>query len=71
MRSTLRAMLALAIAGAAGGKPIVFWRAVRHYRDDPVDPDWGPTLIQDWSFTPTEQGRRWRAALLGQPLPPE
>ena len=35
------------------------------------DPDWGPTLVQDWSFTPTEQGRLWKAALLGQPLPPE
>jgi endoglucanase len=35
------------------------------------DPDWGPTLIRDWSFTPTEQGRLWKAALLGQPLPPE
>jgi endoglucanase len=35
------------------------------------DPDWGPTLIRDWSFTPTEQGLLWKAALLGQPLPPE
>jgi hypothetical protein len=35
------------------------------------DVDWGPTLIQDWSFTPTEQGRLWRAAMLGQPLPAE
>jgi endoglucanase len=35
------------------------------------DPDWGPTLIRDWSFAPTEQGRLWKAALLGQPLPPE
>jgi hypothetical protein len=35
------------------------------------DPDWGPTLIRDWSFTPTEQGRLWKAALSGQPLPPE
>ena len=35
------------------------------------DPDWGPTLISDWSFTPTEQGRLWKAALLRQPLPPE
>ncbi len=35
------------------------------------DPDWGPTLIRDWSFTPTEQGRLWKAALLRQPLPPE
>ena len=35
------------------------------------DVDWGPTLIEDWSFTPTEQGRLWKAALLGQPLPAE
>lgn len=28
-----------------------------------------PTLIQDRSFTPTEQGRLWKAAMLGQPLP--
>jgi endoglucanase len=35
------------------------------------DPDWGPTLVQDWSFTPTEQGLLWKAAMLGQPLPPE
>jgi hypothetical protein len=35
------------------------------------DVDWGPTLIEDWSFTPTEQGRLWRAALLGRPLPAE
>jgi aryl-phospho-beta-D-glucosidase BglC (GH1 family) len=35
------------------------------------DPDWGPTLIRDWSFTPTEQGRLWKAALLRQPLPAE
>jgi endoglucanase len=35
------------------------------------DPDWGPTLVRDWSFTPTEQGQLWKAALLGQPLPPE
>jgi lysophospholipase L1-like esterase len=24
------------------------------------DPDWSPTLIADWSFTPTEQGRFFR-----------
>jgi hypothetical protein len=35
------------------------------------DPDWGPTLVSDWSFAPTEQGLLWKAALLGQPLPPE
>ncbi len=35
------------------------------------DPDWGPTLVSDWSFTPTGQGRLWKAAMLGQPLPPE
>jgi hypothetical protein len=35
------------------------------------DVDWGPTLIRDWSFTPTEQGRLWKAAMLGQPLPAE
>jgi endoglucanase len=33
------------------------------------DPDWGPTLIRDWSFKPTEQGRLWKAAMLEQPLP--
>ena len=33
------------------------------------DPDWGPTLIGDWSFTPTEQGLLWKAAMLGKPLP--
>ncbi|HSD65419.1 MAG TPA: glycoside hydrolase family 5 protein [Vicinamibacteria bacterium] len=33
------------------------------------DVDWGPTLIEDWGFTPTEQGRLWKAAMLGQPLP--
>jgi endoglucanase len=33
------------------------------------DVDWGPTLIEDWSFTPTEQGLLWKAAMLGQPLP--
>jgi endoglucanase len=31
--------------------------------------DWGPTLIRDWSFTPTEQGELWKAAMLGRPLP--
>jgi endoglucanase len=35
------------------------------------DVDWGPTLIEDWAFTPTEQGRLWKAALQGRPLPPE
>jgi hypothetical protein len=35
------------------------------------DVDWGPTLIRDWSFTPTEQGEVWRAALLGRQLPKE
>jgi hypothetical protein len=25
------------------------------------DVDWGPTLIRDWSFTPTEQGELWAA----------
>ena len=33
------------------------------------DVEWGPTLIADWNFTPTEQGRLWKAAMLGQPLP--
>ncbi|MCH5375231.1 MAG: cellulase family glycosylhydrolase, partial [Planctomycetes bacterium] len=27
------------------------------------DPDWSPTLISDWSFTPTEQGRFFRNVL--------
>jgi len=35
------------------------------------DPDWGPTLIRDWSFAPTEQGEVWKAALQGKPLPRE
>lgn len=35
------------------------------------DPQWAPTLIRDWQFTPTEQGALFRAAMLGQPLPPE
>jgi hypothetical protein len=34
------------------------------------DPDWGPTLIRDWTFAPTEQGELFRAAMLGRPLPP-
>jgi endoglucanase len=33
------------------------------------DVDWGPTLIRDWSFTPTEEGELFRAAMLGRPLP--
>ena len=33
------------------------------------DVDWVPTVIADWEFTPTEQGRLWKAAMLGQPLP--
>ena len=33
------------------------------------DADWGPTLIGDWSFTPTEEGELFRAAMLGRPLP--
>jgi hypothetical protein len=33
------------------------------------DADWGPTLIRDWSFTPTEEGELFRAAMLGRPLP--
>jgi aryl-phospho-beta-D-glucosidase BglC (GH1 family) len=31
------------------------------------DPDWTPTLIEDWDFTPTEQGALFKAELLGQP----
>jgi len=33
------------------------------------DVDWGPTLIEDWTYAPTEQGLLWKAAMLGQPLP--
>ncbi len=35
------------------------------------DPQWAPTLIEDWAFTPTEEGALFKAALLGQPLPPD
>ena len=35
------------------------------------DPQWGPTLISDWQFTPTEQGALFKAAMLGRPLPSE
>lgn len=35
------------------------------------DPDWSPTLIRDWDFTPTEQGAFFRAALRGEPSPAE
>jgi endoglucanase len=27
------------------------------------DPDWGPTMISDWDYTPTEQGRFFRYVL--------
>jgi aryl-phospho-beta-D-glucosidase BglC (GH1 family) len=66
-----------------GGVPVVgtnhYGRAILSYMEKRgmswaawcFDPDWGPTLIRDWSFAPTEQGRLWRAAMLGQPLPPE
>jgi hypothetical protein len=32
------------------------------------DPHWGPTLIEDWSFTPTRQGKYFKKAL-STPLP--
>lgn len=35
------------------------------------DPDWAPTLIRDWDFTPTEEGAFFRAVLRGEPLPIE
>jgi endoglucanase len=31
------------------------------------DPDWTPTLVRDWDFTPTEQGSFFRSALRGEP----
>ncbi len=34
------------------------------------DPDWSPQLIRDWDFSPTEQGRLFRAKLMElNPLP--
>ena len=32
------------------------------------DPHWGPTLIEDWKFTPTRQGKYFKQAL-SMPLP--
>ena len=33
------------------------------------DVDWAPTLIKDWSFTPTEEGALFRAAMRREPFP--
>ena len=36
-----------------------------------LDPDWAPTLIKDWNFTPTRQGTYFKKALLKSPRSPE